>query len=258
MPFDGSRDTSRAEQTRGEFGRDVFRPIAESLVERHGVQSGRLRAGVLVVHVEGKWSSLAAPGVLLCSESMLADLERFRVLVEGAFVSGLGAAQVSRPAYAAKRRPLPPSVLSAPLILWSSPDLGLVCERIVPYADGFEIELRRTGGMLPVPLPAGIVPPRPRQHDPRERPDKFIGLQISVTFANGMHVLRNDLAGGDQQGNFDFVVSRFWRRESDADTLWLWVAPLLPEGEVALGVSWIACGIESAAVEFEGGLVRPA
>jgi len=157
-----------------------------------------------------------------------------------------------------KPRPLPPSVLREPLVLWSGPELGLACERVIPYPDGFEIELRRSGAMPPPVVPAGTILRQPRRHDPWERPDRFVGLQVSMTFANGLHMLRDDLAGGDQQENFALVVSRFWRKETDADTLWLWAAPLPPEGLVTVGVSWPSCGIESAAVEFEGGIVRPA
>ena len=253
-----SHEAARARSTSAEFTHGIFRPIAEALAERLGVQPGRLRAAVFVVGVEGKWSSLVAPGVLLCSESIMVNPERFPALVEETFVSGLEALEVTLPAYQRKARPLPPSVLSEPLVLWSGPELGLVCERVIPYLDGFEIELRRSGGMPPAAVPAGTALPQPRQHDPWERPDRFVGLQVSVIFANGLHVLRDDLAGPDQQENFDLVVRRFWRKETDADTLWLWVAPLPPEGEVTLAVSWPACGIESAAVEFKGGLVRPA
>jgi hypothetical protein len=148
-------------------------------------------------------------------------------------------------------------VLRAPLVLWSSPDFGLVCQRVIPYPDGFEVELRRSGGMPAPALPAGTILPQPRLRDPWERPDKFVGLQVSVTFANGLHVLRDDLGGPDQQGTPALVASRFWREETDADTLWLWVAPLPPEGVITLGASWFACGIESAAVELDGGMIRP-
>jgi hypothetical protein len=84
-------------------------------------------------------------------------------------------------------------------MLWSGPELRLACERIIPYPDGFEIELRRSGGMSPPAVPAGTLLPQPRQHDPWERPDKFIGLQMSLTFANGLHVLRDDLGSPDRQ-----------------------------------------------------------
>jgi hypothetical protein len=253
-----SREVARARPTRAEFGHDAFRPIAESLKDRLGLAPGRLRAGVLVVAVEGKWSVLAASGVLCCSPTVVADFARYRALVEAAFVSGLEAVEVPLPAYQRKSRSLPPSVLSEPLVIWSGPELGLACERVIPYPDGFEIELRRTGGMPPPTVPAGTILRQPRQHDPWERPDRFVGLEVSVTFANGLHVVRNDLAGADQQENFALVLSRFWRKETDADTLWLWVAPLPPEGEVMLTVSWPSYGIESAAVRFEGSLVGPA
>jgi hypothetical protein len=143
-------------------------------------------------------------------------------------------------------------------VLWSGSNVGLACERVIPYPDGLEIELRRSGGMPAPTVPSETLPRQPRQRDPWHRPDRFVGLEVSVTFANGLQILRDDLGGPDQQGTFAIVVIRFWRRETDADTRWLWVAPLPPEGAVVIGVSWPGCGIEVAAVEFEGALVRPA
>lgn len=252
-----SHEEARARRTRGEFGHGAFRPIAEALVERLGVQPGRLRAGVLVIGVEGEWSSLVVPGVLCCSESIVADPEQFPALVEKAFVSGLDAVEVPLPAHQRKKRPLPPSILRAPLVLWSGPELRLACERVIPYPDAFEIELRRSGGMPP---PAVVLTEHAlrlgRQSDPWGRPDNFAGLEVTLRFSNGREVLVTDLGGLDQEA--EIVLSRFWRQESDANTLWLLAMPLPPEGEVTLTVTWLAYGIKSAVVRFEGGLVRPA
>ena len=252
-----SRGTVRSRRMLDKFHQVAFRPIAESLVARLGVQPGRLRVGVLVLGVEGEWSSLVAPGVLLCSESIVVDPDRLPALVEGAFVSGLDAVEVPLPTYERKRRSLPASSLLEPLVLWSGPNIELVCERVIPYPGGFEIELRRTAG---APPPA-VVPTEPalqlgRKGDPSKRSDNFAGLEVGLHFADGRGVLVTDLGGPDRDG--EIVLSRFWRKEPDADTLWLWVMPLPPVGEVTLNVSWPTYGIESAAVEFEGGLVRPA
>jgi hypothetical protein len=254
---DRAREVARERPMPAEFGQDAFRPIAESLTERFGVAAERLRAGVLVVAVEGQWSLLAAPGVLCCSPATVADSSQYWALVEKAFVSGLEAVEVTLPAYQREPLSLPPSVLSERLVIWSGPELVLACERVIPYQDGFEIELRRSGRMPPPVLPETNLH-QPRQQDPWERPDRFVGLEVRVTFADGLHVVRDDLSGPDQQENFALVLSRFWRKESDADALWLWVAPLPPEGQVKLVLSWPAYGIESAVVGFEGSLVRPA
>jgi hypothetical protein len=211
---------------------------------------------VLVLAVEGEWSDLVAPGVLCCSESAHADLDRFSALVEEAFVSGLDAVEMPLPAYQAKKRPLPPSVLSEPLLLLPGPEIRLVCARVIAYPDGFEIELRRSGGAPPAAVPVGTFLRQPRQGDPWERPDMFVGLHIGLHFADGRHVLVEDLAGPDREG--ELVLSRFWRKESDADSLWLWVAPLPPEGGVRITAVWPAYGIESAITGFDSSLVRRA
>lgn len=251
-----SREVGRTRRTRGEFGHDVFRPIAEALVARLGVRPGQLRAGVIVAAVAGTWFSLAAPGVLLCSESIVADPERFAALVEEAFVSGLDAVEMPLSAHRRKNRPPPPSILRAPLVLWSGPELRLACERVIPYPDGFEIELRRIGETPPAPVVlTEDVLRLGRQGDPWKRPDGFAGLEVALRFSDGRAVLVTDLCGPDREG--EITLSRFWRKESDADTLWLWVAPLPPEGEVVLTATWPTYAIESSAVGFEGSLVRP-
>lgn len=197
------------------------------------------------------------PGVLLCSESTITDPGRLPALVEEAFVSSLDAVEVPLPTYEPKKRPLPASPLREPLVLCSGPEIELVCQRVTPYQDGFEIELRRSAG---TPPPAMVPTERAlqlgRKGDPRKRADNFAGLEVGLHFADGREVLVTDLGGPDRAA--EIVLNRFWRKELDANTLWLWAMPLPPAGEVTLVVSWPTYGIESTAVGFEGGLVRPA
>ena len=252
-----SREAADARRTDSELGYEGFGSIAEALVDRLRVTPGRLRAGVLVVGVEGDWSGLVVPGVLCCSESTVADSERFRALVEETFISGLDAVEVPLPTVQRKNRSLPRSTLRAPLVLWSGPELRLVCERVIPYPDGFEIELRRIGGTPPTPVVLTEDALRlGRQGDPWQRPDGFAGLEVTLCFSDGRSVLVTDLCGPDEEG--EIMLSRFWRKESDANTLWLWAMPLPPEGEVTLTVTWPAYAIESAVVGFEASLVRRA
>lgn len=70
---------------------NAYSRVVESLVARLGVSPDRLRAGVIVLSVEGDWSNIALPGVLLCSVRVAQDVERIAPLVEAAFLSGLEA-----------------------------------------------------------------------------------------------------------------------------------------------------------------------
>ena len=71
-------------------------------------------------------------------------------------------------------------------------------------------------------------PPRPRQgdehvHDSWKRADEFAGLEISIRFADGRSAVVEDLSAPDEEG--DLVLSRFWRKGWQQDTLWLWAMP---------------------------------
>ena len=221
--------------------------IVLRVVKRAGVSPGRVRAGVSILGVRGDWSAVPVPGLLLCSASLAADAQKLAPLVESAFVSGIDAQVVPLPNRERKRRPLPPSVIPAPLALWETAEASLTCERVIPYHDGFEIELRRHG----------LGPPTtPDSTAPRRRPNRqFAGLQVSLRYADGREELLDDVERDDREGSITVVT--FGRRGSGDDTLWLWVMPLPPPGEVRLTVEWRNFGVEPVSVSFDGATIRP-
>jgi hypothetical protein len=46
-------------------------------IEEYRVRPGRVSAGVIVLAVSGRWSNIAEPGVLLCSDEFLGLSELF-------------------------------------------------------------------------------------------------------------------------------------------------------------------------------------
>ena len=66
-----------------------LKPIAEELIGQYSLSPDGLRAGIIVLAVQGDWSHIAAPGVLVCSMATAQDGERISPLIEAAFRSGL-------------------------------------------------------------------------------------------------------------------------------------------------------------------------
>ena len=233
----------------------LARAVAEEVIERTGVRPGKVRAGVLVLGVEGHFAHLAAPGVLVCSEATAGDEARIRPLLEEAFCSGIDALDVEVRAMTPRRAPRPATVLDAPIAFGGDGELELSLEAVLAYGDGFELLLRRRGGGPPHPEPP-TPPGEGRKRDPWERPDRFVrfvGLALEVAFADGRSARAEDLAGFDVDR--DVILSRFWRDGSE-DELWLRVAPLPPAGPVTVRADWLAFDIPGALVGFEGALLR--
>lgn len=215
--------------------------------QRLEVPFGRIRAAVFVLGVRGQWSALPLPGLLLTSPSLAADSGPLAPLLDAAFASGVDAPVVPLPSRERKFRPLPPSVLAAPVLLWEAPGKSLTCERVIPYRDGFEIELRRRGiGAAPTPEWRG---PGGRRENP------FRGLQVSLHYADGREELLDDIERDDRER--PVTVTTFGRSGSGDDILWLWVMPLPLAGEVRLDVEWPDYGIGPVSVSFDGGTIRP-
>jgi hypothetical protein len=63
--------------------------VAETVIEEYQVNPGRVCAGVMVLAVTGQWSNIAGPGVLLCSEELFADDDRFLPALKMTFETGL-------------------------------------------------------------------------------------------------------------------------------------------------------------------------
>ncbi|MGI0068608.1 MAG: hypothetical protein ACREB9_09445 [Thermoplasmata archaeon] len=117
---------------------------------------------------------------------------------------------------------------------------------MIPYKDGFEIELRRRGiGPSPTPEWRG---PGGRRENP------FRGLRVSLRYADGREELLDDVDRDDREG--PVTVTTFGRGFGD-DTLWLWIMPLPPPREMRLSVEWPTYGIGPVSVSLDGAVVRP-
>lgn len=135
---------------------------------------------------------------------------------------------------------LPPSVIAEPLVLWRGAEASVACERVIPYTDGFEVELRLRGlADDKAKMPWGVSS-RGFWH--------FAGLHVTVSYSDGRSQRIDDLTGGDLDG--PVTVSPFRRGDASLETLWLWVMPLPDDGHVHLAVTWADRHIEQAAVDF--------
>ncbi len=63
--------------------------VAEAVMDDYQVRAERVRAAVIVLAVEGIWSNIPQPGVLLCSEAAFADGLLYAGELRRAFESGL-------------------------------------------------------------------------------------------------------------------------------------------------------------------------
>lgn len=215
-------------------------PIAQRVAEGRQVARGRVRAAIFVLGVSGEWSALPLPGVLLCSASVADDAERMTPLVESAFASAPDAQEVLL------EKAIPPSAVADPVVLWATAEASLSCGRVIPYGDGFEVELEVRGDALQ----ASKNQPARRGHCGLER---FSGLQVAITFADGRSERVEILTGVDRAG--PVMITPFQRESSGSDTLWLWVMPLPTGGPVRLEVTWQSRGIERVSTEFDGELL---
>ncbi|HEY8720940.1 hypothetical protein [Pengzhenrongella sp.] len=67
----------------------IARDAAEDVALRHGVSVGEVRGVVLILGVEGVWSRILQPGVMICSDACLADTAISTRLVREVFESAL-------------------------------------------------------------------------------------------------------------------------------------------------------------------------
>lgn len=70
-------------------GSTVPREVAKSVIAAFQVSPERVNAGVIILAVQGHWSTIVSPGVLLCSDSTYADDARFSSELRRAFESQL-------------------------------------------------------------------------------------------------------------------------------------------------------------------------
>jgi hypothetical protein len=138
---------------------------------------------------------------------------------------------------------LPPSAITEPLVLWGGSGASLTLERVIPYPNGIEIELRTQGLLIEdAEMPWGRAS-RGFWH--------FRGLQLAVSFADGRSQRIEDLTAEDREG--PLTISPFRRHGSRRETLWLWVMPSPPDGPVRLLATWHSHRIAQATVEFAVG-----
>ena len=136
---------------------------------------------------------------------------------------------------------LAPSVITEPIIVWrGAGSAALTCARVIPYPDGFEIELVAQGLLIEdAEMPWGRSS-RGFWH--------FRGFRLTVGFADGRSHLVDDITSETRAG--PVTVSPFRRDDSSPETLWLWVTPTPSDGPVRLVVTWPLRDIEQATVEF--------
>ena len=70
-------------------GWQSVKDVAEVVMDEYQVEAERVRACVIVLAVEGIWSNVRQPGVLLCSEAAFADGPLYATELRRAFESGL-------------------------------------------------------------------------------------------------------------------------------------------------------------------------
>ena len=73
-------------------GSSIPKTVAELVIEEHHVSPEFVQAAVLVLNVEGKWSHITQPRVLLCSREAFIDDAFFATKLKETFESGLGEA----------------------------------------------------------------------------------------------------------------------------------------------------------------------
>jgi len=69
-------------------GRDA-KVVAEEMIDTYQVSPARVHATIFVLSVAREWSFFPAPGVAMCSASVIADSELYGPLLRRAFESGL-------------------------------------------------------------------------------------------------------------------------------------------------------------------------
>ncbi len=81
----------RASKTsRAVSSHSVLSSVAREVIQERKVNSARVRAGVTFLRVEGEWSYMPEPGVLLCSGSLLENDQKFAAELKMAIESQLG------------------------------------------------------------------------------------------------------------------------------------------------------------------------
>ena len=85
----GRRRRSAGAERQGSFTYGLVRQVAEDVAFDRSVDIGRVRAGAVVLHVEGVWWHLLVPGTVVCSTAATEDPVAAQQVLRQAFESGL-------------------------------------------------------------------------------------------------------------------------------------------------------------------------
>lgn len=141
---------------------------------------------------------------------------------------------------------LPKSIMPDPVTLWERRGASITCERVIPYSEGFEIQLRQHG------LESQATPNETLgSHTPNAQ---FHGLKVGLRYSDGRVGSSSDTEIYVRER--EITVVTFTREGLEADSLWLWVTPPAPAGDVLVHLEWTAYDIESVGCAFDGSALQ--
>jgi hypothetical protein len=230
------------------FRRELLREIEGLQIKQMSGAFERRTIGLLVLAVEGLWTLIGKPGVICCSHAVLSDKARIVSTIEQAsFWSVEGNEDSKRHRSESSIVRLPPSIIQ-PFTLWSGTDFNLSCQQIIPYLDGFEIEIRLEPEADFVAQPATLT--SSQTVGPQGQVNQFAGLTLEINYADGRTGSMSELAQTD--GSHGAIrITRFWRDLNREKTQWLWVSPLPPNGDVNLRFQWESRGMSQIHTRFD-------
>ena len=248
-------DISRSPETRSRSSSVASAMVREVSNLHTELKSSNLKnrtIGFLVFAVEGLWTFVTEPGVICCSHAALSDKPRILSAIEQALFWPAGHnEELERHRTEPSTFRLPPSVIQR-FALWSGPGFKLSCEQILPYSDGFEIEIQLEPESNFVAHQVSSVSSSPLSGRPKGQVDQFVGLALELGYADGRIGAMSESHQGEQE---EILLTRFWRNASDPNTLWLWVSPLPPSGNVELRLAWESQGMNEIKASFAGNLL---
>ncbi|MHB8191324.1 MAG: hypothetical protein ACYDHP_13075 [Ferrimicrobium sp.] len=229
--------------------------VAERVVDQLQLSPDfELTASITILDSEVEWWDLIRSGILLCTRVVAQDRSLFLDLLQETLLSAssLKAKTEWPEEIIIPKHKLPPSVLPQPVVLADNGKMVLICEGVIPYPDGFELNFKRTDDTTDTSTASLLLDPD-WEHRWKNLSDRFNGLQLEVRFADGRKEFVTDLRREDRPGAP--TVVRFDRDPSDGNSLWLWIMPLPPPGPVVVELSWPEQDITSVAFEFDGNLL---
>lgn len=230
--------------------------LSEKVVDQRQSTSGfELKASITILDSEVEWWDHVRPGVFLCTRVVAQDRNLFFDLLQETFlsVSSLEVKTGWTEEIVVPQHKLPPSALPQPVVLADNEKIVLTCERLIPYRDGFEVNLKRTDKNIGTSTTSLSDPNQKPYWKKNQSSDPYNSLRLEVRFADGRKELVTDLRREDIPG--DPTVVRFDRHPFDHNSLWLWIMPLPPPGACVIELSWPERDIDNAIFEFDGTLL---